>query len=70
MQVIFKKKSFKDVSVFCCDSPGVMATMEGSGDVGCSLLCGFSSPLDVGDLQYGHQQLESILDVGSTVGRL
>lgn len=39
-------------------------------DVSSSLLCGFVPLLDVGDLQDGHQQLESILDVGSTVGRL
>lgn len=44
-----------------------MAAMEGGGDVSWSLLCGFSSPLDVGDLQDGHQQLERVLDVGRTV---
>lgn len=44
--------------------------MEGRGDASCSLLRGLISPLDVGDLQYGHQQLESILDVRCTVGRL
>lgn len=39
-------------------------------DVSSSLLWGFFFLLDVGDLQDGQQQLESILDVGSTVGRL
>lgn len=39
-------------------------------DVSSSLLWGFFLLLDVGDLQDGQQQLESILDVGSTVGRL
>lgn len=34
------------------------------------LLGGLRSPLDVGDLQDGHQQLESILDVRRTVGCL
>lgn len=34
------------------------------------LLRGLFSLLDVGDLQDGHQELESILDVGRTVGRL
>ncbi|KAG7217177.1 hypothetical protein INR49_027718 [Caranx melampygus] len=38
-------------------------TMEDRSDVGCSLLRGLSSPLDVGDLQYWHEQLERILDV-------
>lgn len=35
-----------------------------------SLLRGLVPPLDVDDLQYGQQQLESILDVGRAVGRL
>lgn len=39
-------------------------------EVSSSLLWGFFPLLDVGDLQDGQQQLESILDVGSTVGRL
>lgn len=39
-------------------------------DVSSSLLWGVFPLLDVGDLQDGHQQLESILDVGSTIGRL
>lgn len=39
-------------------------------DVSVSLLCGLSAPLDVGDLHYGPQQLESILDVRRTVGCL
>lgn len=37
---------------------------------GSSFLRGLFSLLDVGDLQDGHQELESILDVGRTVGRL
>lgn len=47
-----------------------MAVMEVRGGVSQSLIRGFSSPLDVGDLQDGHQQLVSILDVGRTVGGL
>lgn len=39
-------------------------------DVSSSLLGGLFPLLDVGDLQDGQQKLESILDVGSTVGRL
>lgn len=41
--------------------------MEGGGHVSWSLLRGSSAPLDMGDLQDGHQQLESVLDVGRTV---
>lgn len=38
--------------------------------VTCSLLRGPGPPLDVGDLQDGQEQLEGVLDVRCTVGRL
>lgn len=44
--------------------------MKVGSDVSSSLLGGLFPLLDVGDLQDGQQKLESILDVGSTVGRL
>lgn len=41
-----------------------------AGDASRTLLRGLCPPLDVGDLQDGHQQLEGILDVGRAVGGL
>lgn len=66
-----KKKSFKDVSVLHGDSvPASWQRWRAEVTSAGLLRCGLRSPLDVGDLQDGHQQLESILDVRCTVGCL
>lgn len=62
-----KKKKFQR----CASSP-LCHGVRWSAEVTSAglLLGGLRSPLDVGDLQDGHQQLESILDVRRTVGCL
>lgn len=61
-----KKKFQRCVSSPLCHGVRWSAEVTSAG----LLLGGLRSPLDVGDLQDGHQQLESILDVRRTVGCL